>query len=200
MTTKILFIDDNLTRWNTANYRAEVVFDNSVRKYFAFDDAGNDCQLLFNEEDFAYVFIHHSQQDGSELLPSNLMDLIKPKLGSKLVLFSGNIAEHFLNTDSPYYIYRTIKRPKLMVTLPEFIKKSIAANEWIIEIAYGNYEQSLINLIRQMISKGDEDSRIKASPELTRILLLKQVTTGSTEYHQIMSLENDELIEALRNL
>ena len=171
----------------------------SANEYFKWDPAGNECVPLFDVDKYAFVFIHHSQK-GDSLIPSTVIDLIKQILGEKLVLFSGNIDEHFINCENRDYIFRSIKRNKLRTKLKGFILHSIRLKEWVIEILFYDYENLLISKIMTMQDDQVSNDLIIGSLEFKRFLCIKNVIPDSSEYKKIMLLDEYKLIEELRNL
>lgn len=209
---RLLFIDDKevVTNGYSANWRIEdwksrvpdqpnyIDFSRTASDYFKWDGAGNECEPLIKLEEYAYVFIHHSQKDDN-IIPSSIIDLIKGMLGERLILFSGNIQEYYLNSDNEKLIYRSITRDKLSTRFSEFIKKSVRLGEWIPEILFYDYEKYLIVKIAQMIYE-EKGSEIWISKEMSHFLNLKYIDFDSTIYSTLMNCPEEDLIDALRNL
>ncbi|NTS41958.1 hypothetical protein HRG84_13660 [Flavisolibacter sp. BT320] len=171
----------------------------SADKYFEWDIAGNACELLFEASKYSYVFIHHSQQ-GDSYFPSNIIDLIKIKLQDRLILFSGNIKESFLNTEYPPYIYRSITRPKLWDRFSEFLKKSVLVNEWLLEVLFFDYEKRLVGRIVEMQDNDYTHHQITNSKEFIQFLKLKCVGNDTATFKRITNANGPDLIDELRKL
>jgi hypothetical protein len=207
---KILLIDDKILpnsnhcevdKWKKiveSQYQDYVDIGRTPEEYFDWDNAGNYCNPKFNIEDYAFVFIHHSQK-GDSYFPSNTMEFIKQSLKEKLVLFSGNIEEKIINDEYPDFTYRSIRRQNLSDKLSSFIKKSILLHSWEIELLFFDYEKRLIGNIMKMIDANLPKEEVIKSNEVQQFLALKFVNINSKLYHEIISEEGD-LINTLRNL
>lgn len=207
---KILLIDDKVLpnsnsyeveKWKKIvgdDYHEYIDIHRSAEEYFDWDNAGNYCTPKFNIEDYAFVFIHHSQK-GDSYFPSNTIEFIKQSLKGKLVLYSGNIEEKLINDEYPDFTYRSIKRQNLSDKLLEFIKKSILLKTWEIELLFFDYEKRLMGRLMKMIDTDFSKEEILNSREFNQFLALKFVKKNSEVYHKIISDEVD-LINALKNL
>jgi len=212
---KVLLIDDKVIesankdvfvymvdKWSSeriAEYSDLVDISRSANDYFKWDQAGNDCNPLFNKTEYDFIFIHHSQK-GDSIIPSNVIDLIKRDFGDKLVLFSGNIRENFLNTENFGFTYRSIQRQKLWDRFREFLKKSDILNEWVIEILYFDYEKHLVGKIMNLLDHDSSRDFINKSNEMKHYLKLKYVEPGSSKYQRIIDCTDEELVDELRKL
>lgn len=206
---KILIIDDKLlpNSDHTAADKWKVLVEEFINyvdvnrfpeKYFEWDRAGNYCNLKFNDDDYSYVFIHHSQK-GDSYFPSNIMDFIKQNLREKLVLFSGNIEEKIIYEENPDFTFRSIKRENLSAKLLEFIRKSVLLQSWEIELLYYDYDKRLIMNIMKMIDNNVSKAEIIKSKDLEQFLALKFVKPDTELYYKVIN-EQDDLINTLRNL
>ena len=212
---KILLIDDKpievkdketvgfmADKWSSdkiAEFSDLVDVSKNANDYFTWDPAGNYCNPLFAKTEYDFIFIHHSQK-GDSMIPSNVIDLIKQEFGDKLVLFSGNIKEYFLNTENFGFTYRSIQRQKLWDGFREFLKKSDTLKEWVIEILYFDYERHLIARIIELLDKETSRNLINNSKEMNHYLKLKYVEPGSSKYQKVFDCTDDDLVDELRKL
>ena len=174
------------------------VYDKSNAHFF-WDSNCQNCRLLFNKDDYQYVFLHHSQKNDS-MVSSTAIDLVKRELGEKLILFSGSINENFLNRDVEGFTFRSISRDKLWRKFAEFIKKSVLLDTWTIEILYYAIDQYLIKRIILMQDTEVSTHIISRTSEFQQLLRLKYIPNGSEQYNRIISLDGHELINELRDL
>lgn len=180
------------------HFKDIVICSKKASDYFSWEPAGNECIPLFDSKEYDFIFIHHSLQ-GDSIFPSNIVDLIKNVLGTKLILFSGSSSENFLNT-SETYTYRSISRPKLLSKLEEFIKKSFIINEWKAEILFFEYEERLIKEIIILQDNISDEENIHDTYQFITLLKLKHVTPGTSKYSLLHGFKDDKLIEELRKL
>jgi hypothetical protein len=196
---KILVIDDQGDRLGCVEWPLLIDFSSRAGDYFDWDREGNYCNPKFPVSRYDYVFIHHSQT-GVTAIPSTRLEYVKKHLGEKLVLFSGNIAVCFLNTDVPPYFFRSIKRENLAAKFAIFVQRSVLLNRWVIEMVFYNYEKFLIGKIIELQDKGTRKEEILRCGELRELLLLKEVSKGDADYTIVMKSEGFALIDILRKL
>lgn len=128
---KILFIDDGKNnqgdlrietlKYIKIDYPAIVTLSSNIKEYFDFGDgSGESCRLLFDSNEYMYIFIHHSFNDPT-LLPSNGLDLLKSHLEPHtLKPFSGSASgDEVYSRADVYKLFR------------EFIEYYVRYRRWV---------------------------------------------------------------------
>jgi hypothetical protein len=197
---KILLIDDGdngrrIDFWakRIASNETLVALSSSHHTFFSVDESGNDHKLLFDKEDFEFVFFHDSQ-GADRQLPSNVIDSLRMDLlKNQLVRFSGSLVTSLAS--------KTIAREDLEKNFADFISTSKTLEEWVLPVAYGhNYKAILREKILKNLENDISVSNLLETKEVKDLFKLNQIKEGSGKYIQVGRMTPLEFSNELYNL
>lgn len=197
---RILLIDNHKGRWDNiiSQFSELVTYGDRMSDFFDFDRAGNFCTPKFNETDYDFIFIHHSQNQDS-IMSSAILDLLKIELGFKLVLFSGGIKFCFENKDVDGFFFRSIAREQMERSLKFFIQTAKNLGRWEIESLFFDYPMRLRKKVSLLVDKMTV-SEILATQEMQDLLTVSHISTESKKYLEFKDCDPASFLSKLETL